>query len=93
MARVVVYTKRYCPYCTAAKALLRSKGVSFEEKDIDDDTEKRQWLASVSGQRTVPQVFVNGRPLGGYTDIAALDDEGKLDRLLSEPDVEAPLPY
>lgn len=92
MARVVVYTKQYCPYCTAAKALLRSKGVSFEEKDIDDDTEKRQWLASVSGQRTVPQVFVNGRPLGGYTDIAALDDGGELDRLLSEPDVEVPLP-
>jgi glutaredoxin 3 len=81
-ARVVVYSTDYCPYCTRAKQLLAKKGVSFEEVRVDDRPDLRQWLQQVTRQRTVPQVFVNGRPLGGFTDIAALDQKGRLDPLL-----------
>ena len=66
-----------------AKRLMRDKGVSYEEIDVATDTEKRRWLVEVTGQRTVPQVFIDGKPYGGYTDIAALDRAGKLDPLLA----------
>jgi glutaredoxin 3 len=82
MPKVQVYSKQNCPYCVRAKALLQKKNVPFEEIDIEHDDEKRAWLVEASGQRTVPQIFVDGRPLGGYTDIDALDREGKLDPLL-----------
>ena len=68
-------------HCTR---LLRQKGAPFTEIDVDDREDLRSWLMSASGQRTVPQIFVNGEPLGGYTDVAALDQEGKLDPLLAE---------
>lgn len=84
-ARVLVYSTDYCPYCLRAKALLQKKGVAFEEIRVDDRADLRAWLAQTTHQRTVPQVFVNGRPLGGFTDIAALDREGRLDPLLAAP--------
>ncbi len=65
-----------------AKRLMREKGVAFEEIDVANDTERRRWLVQVTGQRTVPQVFIGGKPYGGYTDIAALDRKGELDPLL-----------
>jgi glutaredoxin 3 len=83
MARVQVYTKDYCPYCVRAKALLQKKGVTFEEIDVEHDDAKRAWLVEASGQRTVPQIFVDGRSLGGFTDIDALDRQGKLDAILA----------
>jgi glutaredoxin 3 len=83
MPRVQVYTKRYCPYCVQAKALLDRKKVPYEEIDAEGKDELRSWLAEATGQRTVPQIFVDGRPLGGFTDIDALDREGKLDPILS----------
>ncbi len=82
MPKVQVYTKRNCPYCVRAKALLQRKGVPYEEIDVEDDDAKRAWLVEASGQRTVPQIFVDGRPLGGYTDIEALDRQGRLDPIL-----------
>ncbi len=82
MAKVEVYTKKYCPYCVRAKALLGKKGVAFEEIDVEGDDAKRAWLVEASGQRTVPQVFVDGQPLGGFTDIETLDRQGKLDPIL-----------
>jgi glutaredoxin 3 len=82
MPSVQIYTKRVCPYCTSAKVLLEKKGVSFEEIDVEDDDEKRAWLVETTGQRTVPQIFVDGRPLGGFSDVDALDKQGKLDALL-----------
>lgn len=82
MAKVEIYTTPYCPYCLRAKALLSRKGVSYTEVDVTGDHEKRQWLLEVTGQRTVPQVFIDGRSMGGYDDIAALDRAGKLDPLL-----------
>jgi glutaredoxin 3 len=82
MAKVQVYTKRICPYCTSAKALLKKKGVAFEEIDVENDDAKREWLVEATGQRTVPQIFVDGRSLGGFTDIDALDKQGQLDPIL-----------
>jgi glutaredoxin 3 len=92
MARVIMYTTQVCPYCHAAKALLREKGVAFEERDVSGDGEKRTWLVKATGQRTVPQIFVNGKPLGGFSDISALDERDELDLLLAEPDIDVELP-
>jgi len=82
MPSVQMYTKRVCPFCTRAKALLQKKGVAFEEIDVENDDAKRRWLVEASGQKTVPQIFVDGRSLGGFSDIDALDREGKLDPIL-----------
>jgi glutaredoxin 3 len=82
MAKVVIYTTRYCPYCTGAKALLRSKCVSFEEIDVTDDPERRREMEELSRGWTVPQIFIDGNPIGGYDDARSLDAEGELDRLL-----------
>ncbi len=65
-----------------AKRLMREKGVVFDEIDVANDAERRRWLVQTTGQRTVPQVFIGGKPYGGYTDIAALDRKGELDPLL-----------
>ena len=81
-ARVVVYTARWCSYCTRAKALLAKKGAPYREIRVDERPDLRSWLSDVTKQRTVPQVFVNGAPLGGFTDIAALDQKGQLQPLL-----------
>ncbi len=82
MADVKIYTTPWCPYCHRAKALLSRKGVPFTEIDVDGDSAKRQWLAQATGQRTVPQVFIDGKSVGGCDDIHALDSRGELDRLL-----------
>jgi len=82
MARVQIYTKRNCAYCVQAKALFDRKGVAYQEIDAEAKDELRLWLAEVTGQKTVPQVFVDGRPLGGFTDVDALDKAGKLDPIL-----------
>jgi glutaredoxin 3 len=82
MPRVQIYTKRVCPFCDRAKALLRKKGVAYEEVDVEHDDAKRAWLVEASGQKTVPQVFVDGRALGGFSDIEALDGQGRLDPIL-----------
>jgi len=83
-AAVSIYTTPWCPFCHRAKALLSRKNVSFSEVDVDSRPDLRRWLQQASGQRTVPQVFINGRPVGGFSDISALDQRGDLDRLLGE---------
>lgn len=80
--KVTLYTKENCPFCVRAKALLARKGVVFEEIPVEGKDELRAWLVEATGQRTVPQLFVGERSLGGFTDAAALDQEGKLDPLL-----------
>ena len=90
-AQVVIYTTGYCPYCTRAKSLLSKKSVQFREVDVSARPDLRSWIAERTGQRTVPQVFVNGEALGGFTDIAALDQRGLLDPKLSrEPSAADP---
>ncbi len=82
MPKVQIYSKQNCPYCVRAKLLLQKKGVAFEEIDVENDDARRAWLVEESGQRTVPQVFVDGRSLGGFTDIDVLDRKGELDPIL-----------
>lgn len=82
MAQVIIYTTNYCPYCAAAKALLRAKNVEFEEIDVTDDPHRRAEMERLSQRRTVPQIFIDGKPIGGYDDARELDETGELDRLL-----------
>ena len=82
MARIQIYTKSACPYCVRAKALLDRKGVAYEEIDAEGEPALRDWLVVATGQRTVPQIFVDGRSLGGFSDIDALDKQGRLDAIL-----------
>ena len=83
MRKVVIYTKSYCPYCVKAKKLLESKSVDFEEISIEHDDNIREEMISLSGGRkTVPQIFINQRHIGGYDDLYALEKEQKLDTLL-----------
>ncbi|MEZ4299846.1 MAG: glutaredoxin 3 [Polyangiaceae bacterium] len=84
-AEVFVYSTDYCPYCTRAKALLTKKNVPFTEVNVEERPELRAWLMRASGQRTVPQIFINNRPIGGFTDMAALEHQGRLDPLLAQP--------
>ena len=87
-AEVKIYTRQWCGYCYAAERLLRAKGVEFENIDCTGDREKRQWLVEVTGRTTVPQVFIDGKSVGGYDDLKVLDRSGELDKLLagsSEP--------
>ncbi|HTJ09087.1 MAG TPA: glutaredoxin 3 [Candidatus Binataceae bacterium] len=86
MAKVEVYTTAYCPYCTRAKSLLKSKGVAFEEIDVSGNSTLREKMIELSGgRRTVPEIFINGKIVGGYDELRALEAEGRLDPLLSEP--------
>jgi glutaredoxin 3 len=87
MAKVVVYTTEYCSYCVRAKALLRHKEVPFEEIDVGADDALREKMVEESGRRTVPQIFINGTPIGGYEELRALDEQGELDRLLGSEDL------
>jgi glutaredoxin 3 len=82
-AEVKIYTRAWCPYCFAAERLLKSKGVAFENIDCTGDQPKRAWLAEVTGRTTVPQIFIDGRPIGGYDDMSELDRRGELDKLLA----------
>ncbi len=83
MARVEMYTKMFCPYCARAKRLLADKGVEVEEYDITLGGAKRdEMLSRASGRHTVPQIFIDGRHVGGSDDLTALDQAGELDPLL-----------
>ena len=86
MAKVLAYTVDYCPYCKKAKALLKEKGVDFEDVDITaNEDAMRKKIAEISGGKTtVPQIFINGVHIGGYTDLKALNDSGKLDEMLAQ---------
>ena len=80
--KITIYTTTICPYCVAAKALLRNKKAKFEEINVERNAEKRKWLRETTGQMTVPQIFINDKPIGGYQELVALDQGGELDRLL-----------
>jgi glutaredoxin 3 len=83
MQPVLIYTKSSCPYCHAAKALLRGKKAAFEEISVDGDRAAQAAMAAKAGGRsTVPQIFIGGRHVGGCDDIHALDEAGELDPLL-----------
>ena len=84
MARVEIYSKFLCPYCHRAKKLLESKGAAYEEYEITMDAAKRaEMMQRSNGRHTVPQIFIDGRHIGGSDDLAKLEREGQLDPLLA----------
>ncbi len=81
---ITIYSKDYCPYCQRAKALLKSKDVSFTEYDVSlDMTRLQEMIQRSSGRRTVPQIFIGDVHVGGFDDLYALERAGKLDPLLN----------
>ena len=83
MKEVLIYTARYCPYCTSAKSLLKQKGVSFTEIDIGGNWERRdEMIQKANGRVTVPQIFIGNVHVGGSEELRALEREGKLEQLL-----------
>ena len=88
-AKVKIYTREWCGYCTAALSLLEKKGVEFEHIDATGKPEIRQWLVTASGQRTVPQIFIDDKSIGGFSELSALDRAGKLDKMLWDAPAQA----
>jgi len=84
MSEIIVYTADYCPYCRSAKALLDKKGLDYKEIDVTNDSELRDKLVTMTnGRTTVPQIFIDGKSIGGFTDLQKLDALGEFDKLLS----------
>jgi glutaredoxin 3 len=83
MAKIRIYTTRWCGYCVRAKALLNSRGLDYEEVAMDDDPAFRARLQELTGGWTVPQILIDERPIGGYTELWRLDRDGRLEELLA----------
>ena len=84
MAKVEIYTKALCPYCSRAKKLLSDKSVTFEDFDVTMNAQKRtEMIERAGGRTTVPQIFIDGSHIGGSDDLATLERDGKLDALLT----------
>ena len=79
MSRIQIYTTRWCGYCVRAKALLDAKGISYDEVSLDDDPAFRRNLFDLTGGWTVPQILIDGTPIGGFTELWRLDKSGALD--------------
>lgn len=84
MANVIVYSSAHCPYCVMAKQLLERKGIKYEEIRVDLEPGRREEMMQKSRQRTVPQIFINNKAIGGYTDLVAIDRAKQLDSLLAQ---------
>ncbi len=85
MPRITLYHTEYCGYCRRAEQLLSRKGIPYESVDVTDDDARRAWLVERTGRRTVPQVFLDGEPIGGFRELEALERSGELDRRLASP--------
>ena len=83
MSRIQIYTTRWCGYCVRAKALLDDKGIPYEEILLDDDPAFRRTIQELTGGWTVPQILIDGQPIGGYTELWRLDKSGQLDARLA----------
>jgi glutaredoxin 3 len=83
VARIQMYTTRWCGYCVRAKTLLDSRQLPYEEISLDDDPAFRQTIHDLTGGWTVPQILIDGQPIGGYTELWRLDRDGRLDALLA----------
>ena len=81
MTRVKIYTTSSCPFCIRAKRLLEARGIPFEEIDVGNDDALREEIMQRTGRRTVPQIFIDERSIGGFEELAALDAAGKLAEL------------
>ncbi|PIP80605.1 MAG: glutaredoxin 3 [Gammaproteobacteria bacterium CG22_combo_CG10-13_8_21_14_all_40_8] len=83
MAKIVIYTTPYCPYCIRAKQLLQLKNLEYEEIDVSTDSSLRQKMQQLSGGNTVPQIFIHQKPIGGCDDLYALERNHQLDTLIN----------
>ena len=83
MSKIVIYTRQFCGYCTAAKSLLDDKGAAYEEIDATYAPEKRQEMMTRSGRSTFPQIFIGETHVGGCDELHALERAGKLDALIA----------
>jgi len=81
MMQITIYTTDWCGYCVRAKALLDAKGLPYEEINLDDEPHFRQKLMDLTGGWTVPQILIDGKPIGGYAELYALERSGRLDAL------------
>ncbi|MFA5959511.1 MAG: glutaredoxin 3 [Tatlockia sp.] len=84
MPTVLMYSVAQCPYCVLARQLLDKKNISYIDIRVDEAPEKRQEMIEKSGRYTVPQLFIDGQSIGGCDDLYALDEQGKLDKLLQK---------
>jgi glutaredoxin 3 len=84
MSEIKMYTRELCGYCAAAKSLLEGKRLAFEEIDCTGDDQIRSWLRVKTGQSTVPQIFIHGQSIGGFTELRNLDRSGRLEKMLAE---------
>lgn len=82
MAKIEIYTTPICPYCVRAKALLNKKGVKYQEFNVMTDRAKRSEMEKRSGGHTVPQIFIDDKPIGGCDDLFELDFDGELNGML-----------
>ncbi|MCB0370010.1 MAG: glutathione S-transferase N-terminal domain-containing protein [Bdellovibrionales bacterium] len=82
-AKIIIYTKDPCPFCVRAINFLNARGLEFTEIDLTDKADEIQKIKDQTGWRTVPIILINDQVIGGYTDLKNLDDEGKLEQLLS----------
>jgi len=83
VSRITIYTTRWCGYCVRAKQLLDEKGLPYEEIALDGDPAYRQRIFDLTGGWTVPQILIDGEPIGGYTELWRLDRSGQLDARLA----------
>ncbi|MCK5720229.1 MAG: glutaredoxin 3 [Thiomargarita sp.] len=82
MPNVFMYSTRFCPYCVRAENLLNKKGVQVEKILVDDNPQEREKMVKITNRRTVPQIFIGDRHVGGYDDLVELDMDGELEPLL-----------
>lgn len=85
MADVVMYGTRFCPYCLGARQFFDRRGVDYEDIRVDEEPARRDEMRTRGGARTVPQIWINATHVGGFTDLLALEREGRLAALLKEP--------
>jgi len=83
LPKITVYTTPFCPYCIAAKRMLKKKGAAFEEIDVSNDAERQKMMEKTDGGYTVPQIFIGARHVGGFDDMSELEALGELDPLLA----------
>jgi glutaredoxin 3 len=85
MPKITIYTTPFCGYCHAAKSLLTRKGAAYDEIDVSAGAAERQAMTAIAnGRRTVPQIFIGAKHIGGYEELSALDRQGALDPLLAD---------
>lgn len=84
-AKITLYSTRLCPYCQAARRLLEARGASYEDIAVDGDADRRAQMAARAGRHTAPQIWIGETHIGGFTDLAALEQRGELDGLLAGP--------